>query len=87
MAVSISIEAQLHRMCRFPASFITTLKRIAPIRWNRTFLTYVNLLKRGPTSGGVPMAPISASDAFLTVAIMSVTFLIEVGFFALVGLF
>jgi hypothetical protein len=33
------------------------------------------------------MAPISASDAFLTVAIMSVTFLIEVGFFALVGLF
>jgi hypothetical protein len=62
-------------------------QRIAPIRWNRTFLTCVNLLKRGPTSGGMPMAPISASEAFLTVAIMSVTFLIEVGFFALIGLF
>jgi hypothetical protein len=33
------------------------------------------------------MAPISASEAFLTVAIMSVTFLLEVGFFALIGIF
>ncbi len=33
------------------------------------------------------MNPISAGDVFLTVAIMSMTFLIEVGFFILVGLF
>jgi hypothetical protein len=33
------------------------------------------------------MAPISASDAFLTVTVMSVTFLIEVGFFVLIGVF
>jgi hypothetical protein len=33
------------------------------------------------------MAPISASDAFFTVAVMSVTFLFEVGFFALIGIF
>jgi hypothetical protein len=33
------------------------------------------------------MAPISASEAFFTVAIMSVTFVIEVGFFALIGIF
>jgi hypothetical protein len=31
------------------------------------------------------MNPISAGDVFLTVAIMSTTFLIEVGFFILVG--
>ena len=29
----------------------------------------------------------AASDAFLTVAIMSVAFLIEIGFFALIGIF
>jgi hypothetical protein len=33
------------------------------------------------------MHPLSASDVFLTVAIMSVTFLIEVGFFILIGMF
>ena len=33
------------------------------------------------------MALISVRDAFLTVAIMSVTFLIEIGFFALIGMF
>ena len=31
--------------------------------------------------------PLSASDVFLTVAIMSVTFLTEVGFFILIGMF
>jgi hypothetical protein len=33
------------------------------------------------------MNPLSASDVFLTVAIMSITFLIEVGFFTLIGVF
>jgi len=33
------------------------------------------------------MALISVRDAFLTIAIMSVTFLIEIGFFALIGMF
>jgi hypothetical protein len=33
------------------------------------------------------MHPLSASDVFLTVAIMSVTLLIEVGFFILIGTF
>ena len=33
------------------------------------------------------MTPLSAGDAFLTVAIMSITFLIEVGFFVLIGMF
>jgi hypothetical protein len=33
------------------------------------------------------MHPLSASDLFLTVAIMSVTFLTEVGFFILIGMF
>jgi hypothetical protein len=33
------------------------------------------------------MKPLSAGDAFLTVAIMSVTFLIEIGFFVLIGMF
>jgi hypothetical protein len=32
------------------------------------------------------MHPLSASDVFLTVAIMSVTFLTEVGFFILIGM-
>lgn len=33
------------------------------------------------------MDRISPSDAFLTVAIMSTTFLIEIGFFVLLGMF
>ena len=33
------------------------------------------------------MITISVRDAFLTVAIMSVTFLVEIGFFALIGVF
>lgn len=33
------------------------------------------------------MTAISASDAFLTVAIMSITVMIEVGVFALIGMF
>jgi hypothetical protein len=33
------------------------------------------------------MNPLSASDVFLTVTIMSITFLVEVGFFILVGMF
>jgi hypothetical protein len=33
------------------------------------------------------MNPISASDVFLTVAIMSATFLIEIAFFILIGMF
>jgi hypothetical protein len=33
------------------------------------------------------MNPLSAGDVFLTVAIMSITFLIEVGFFILIGMF
>jgi hypothetical protein len=33
------------------------------------------------------MDPISASDVFLTVAIMSTAFLIELGFFILLGMF
>jgi hypothetical protein len=33
------------------------------------------------------MNPLSAGDIFLTVAIMSVTFLAEVGFFILLGMF
>jgi hypothetical protein len=33
------------------------------------------------------MTPLSASDLFFTVAIMSVTFLTEVGIFILVGMF
>jgi hypothetical protein len=33
------------------------------------------------------MNPLSASDVFLTVAIMSVTFLTEVGLFILIGIF
>ena len=32
------------------------------------------------------MNPLSANDVFLTVAIMSVTFLIEVGLFILIGM-
>lgn len=32
------------------------------------------------------MDPLSANDVFLTVAVMSVTFLIEVGFFILTGM-
>jgi hypothetical protein len=32
------------------------------------------------------MNPLSASDVFLTVTIMSVTFLTEVGFFILIGM-
>ena len=32
------------------------------------------------------MYPLSASDVFLTVAIMSVTFLTEVGLFILIGM-
>jgi hypothetical protein len=32
------------------------------------------------------MNPLSASDVFLTVAIMSVTFLTEVGLFILIGM-
>jgi len=34
---------------------------------------------------GAFMNPLSASDVFLTVAIMSVTFLTEVGLFILIG--
>jgi len=33
------------------------------------------------------MNPLSAGDVFLTVAIMSATFLAEVGFFILLGVF
>jgi hypothetical protein len=33
------------------------------------------------------MYPLSASDVLLTVAIMSVTFLTEVGFFIFIGMF
>jgi len=33
------------------------------------------------------MIPMSPGDAILTVAIMGVTFLIEVAFFALIGMF
>ncbi len=33
------------------------------------------------------MNPLSASDVFLTVTIMSITFLIEVGVFILIGMF
>jgi hypothetical protein len=33
------------------------------------------------------MNHVSAGDAFLTVAIMSTTFLIEIGFFILIGMF
>ncbi len=33
------------------------------------------------------MDSLSASDVFLTVAIMSITFLLEVAFFALIGMF
>jgi hypothetical protein len=33
------------------------------------------------------MNPLSASDTFLTVAIMSTAFLIEIGFFILIGMF
>ena len=33
------------------------------------------------------MTPLSAGDAFLSVAIVSITFLIEVGFFVLIGMF
>jgi len=32
------------------------------------------------------MNPLSASDVFLTVTIMSVTFLIEIGLFILIGM-
>lgn len=32
------------------------------------------------------MDPLSASDVFLTITIMSITFLIEVGFFILIGM-
>jgi hypothetical protein len=33
------------------------------------------------------MNPLSASDVFLTVTIMSITFLVEVVFFILIGMF
>ena len=33
------------------------------------------------------MTPLPAGDVFLTVAMMSSTFLIEVGFFILIGMF
>jgi hypothetical protein len=33
------------------------------------------------------MIPLSASDVFLTVAVMSTTFLIEIGLFILIGMF
>jgi hypothetical protein len=33
------------------------------------------------------MNPLAAGDAFLTVAIMSIAFLIELGFFILIGMF
>jgi len=33
------------------------------------------------------MNPLSVSDVFLTVTIMSTTFLVEVGFFILIGMF
>jgi hypothetical protein len=33
------------------------------------------------------MNPISVSDVFLTVTIMSTAFLIEIGFFVLIGMF
>jgi hypothetical protein len=33
------------------------------------------------------MNPLSASDVFLTVAVMSTKFLIEIGFFILIGMF
>jgi hypothetical protein len=33
------------------------------------------------------MNPLSVSDVFLTVTIMSITFLVEVGFFILIGMF
>ncbi len=33
------------------------------------------------------MTPLSTGDVFLTVAIMSTTFLIEIGFFILIGMF
>ena len=33
------------------------------------------------------MSPLSPSDVFLTVAIMSVTFLTEVGIFIVIGMF
>jgi hypothetical protein len=38
-------------------------------------------------SFGERHVPYSASDMFLTVAVMSTTFLIEIGFFILVGMF
>jgi hypothetical protein len=33
------------------------------------------------------MNPLSVSDVFLTLTIMSITFLVEVGFFILIGMF
>jgi hypothetical protein len=45
------------------------------------------IYSRGFARCEVFMNPLSASDVFLTVTIMSITFLVEVGFFILVGMF
>ena len=52
-----------------------------------TFSRLKGLLRRGFGRREAFMHPLSASDVFLTVAIMSVTFLTEVGFFILIGMF
>ena len=52
-----------------------------------TFSRLHHLLPWGFARCEAFMNPLSAGDVFLTVAIMSIAFLIEVGFFILIGMF
>ena len=55
--------------------------------WNRNVFSPASFTARGFARCEAFMNPLSASDVFLTVAIMSVTFLAEVGLFILIGMF
>ena len=86
MAASVSIGGTASLHVPLPCLLHHNPQRPAPIRWNRNFFNLCEFVE-GSHKRRHAMVPISASDAFLTVAIMSVTFLIEVGFFALIGIF
>jgi hypothetical protein len=62
-----------------------SLQSRAPSSGTETF-SGLNGLIKGCAGRELFMNPLSPSDVFLTVTIMSVTFLTEVGFFILVGM-
>ena len=87
MAASVSIEGTASLRVPLSCLFHHNPQRTCSDPVEPNFFNPSEFVETGSTGEAHSMAPISASEAFLTVAVMSATFLLEVGFFALIGIF